>query len=226
VTVDARLLAPLCAVVFTVGCTSVLPKPVKSDFFVLTALEPAASPAPTPDAPSVLLGRVALPPYLDRPELVTRLANNQLRVDDVELWGEPLRDGCPRTIEQDLAALLGGARVHHLPWTLAVPPDLVVAVEVRRFEPTAAGKVELAASWSIHDGRGENERLRRETRLSYPVGGSGPRAAVGSMSEALAALSREIAEGVRCLALAGADGGGDCGARVSAAASAARASAP
>jgi uncharacterized lipoprotein YmbA len=177
----------------------VLPKSAKSDFFLLTALETAPTAAPTA-APSVLLGPVVLPEYLDRPELVTRLASNQLRLEDLELWAEPLRASFPRTVEQNLATLLGSSRVQHRPWTGPSPPDVVVSVEVRRFEKTSGGKVELAASWAIYDGTGETERLRRETRLSYAAPGPSTQAAVASMSQAVAALSREIARGVLCLA--------------------------
>jgi uncharacterized lipoprotein YmbA len=176
---------------------------------LLTVLEPAATAAPAKAAPLVLLGPVALPEYLDRPELVTRLSSNQLRIEDLELWAEPLQDSFPRTIQQDLAALLGGGRVQRLPWTGPSPPNMVVSVEVRRFERTAAGRVELAARWVIRDGRGETEWLCRDTHLSYVASGSRTQAAVASMSEAVAALSREIALGVQRLARDQASAQGD-----------------
>jgi uncharacterized protein len=190
----------LLLILGALGCASVLPRSAKSDFFVLTALEPTGERA----APSILLAAVMLPEYLDRPELVTRLASNQLRVNDLELWAEPLRDSLPHAVEQNLSALLG-SRVRRRIWTVPSPPDLLVAVEVRRFEKTSAGKVELAARWTISDGKGESEQLRRETSLSYAAGPS-TQAAVASMSAALAALSREIAADVRRLAGAQASG--------------------
>jgi uncharacterized protein len=188
------------------GCGAVLPKSASSDFFLLTALEPApnataTTPGPAAAAPSILIGPVVLPEYLDRPEIVTRLASNQLRVADLELWAEPLRESFPRTVEQNLTMLLASSRIQPRPWTGSSPPDLVVSVEVRRFEKTSGGKVELAARWTIRDGSDQTERLRRETRLWYAPPGPSTRAAVASMSQAVAALSREIARGVvQCLA--------------------------
>jgi uncharacterized lipoprotein YmbA len=190
----------LLVVLGSIGCRAVLPKSARSDFFLLTALEPAPATASTAAAPTVLLRPVVLPEYLDRPELVTRLASNQLRLEELEQWAEPLRESFPRTVEQNLATLLGSSRVQRRPWGGAAPPDVVVLVEVRRFEKTSRGSVELEARWTIYDGTGENEQLRRETRLSYAAGEPSTRAAVASMSEAVAALSREIAGGVRCLA--------------------------
>jgi uncharacterized lipoprotein YmbA len=206
----------LLIVLGALGCRSVLPRSAKSEFFLLTALEPAprtatataTSPAPAVADPHILLGPVALPDYLDRPELVTRLASNQLRVDDLELWAEPLRASIARTITQNLTTLLGSDRVQRGPWTRSSPPDLIVSVEVRRFERALGGKVELAARWTIHDGSGQTKRLQRETLLSYaPAPTPSTQTAVAAMSAAVAALSREIATGLRRVAH-GQTGGG------------------
>jgi uncharacterized lipoprotein YmbA len=190
---------PALLIVLALGCGGLFPKSARSDFFLLTALEPAATAGPAAATPSVLLAPVVVPEYLDRPELVTRLASNQLRVEDLELWAEPLRVSVPRTMEQNLATLLGSGRVRQSPWSGPAPPDLVVSVDVHRFEKTSAGKVELAAHWTITDGRGETEPLRRETHLSYATA-AGTQAAVAAMSEALAALSRAIAWDVQKIA--------------------------
>jgi uncharacterized lipoprotein YmbA len=170
------------------GCGAVLPKSDRSDFFVLTALEALAGTGA--GAPSVLLGPVVLPAYLDRRELVTRLGSNQLRAEELELWAEPLRDSVPRALQRDLEVLLGAGRVQRLPWTMPTPPEVAVAVELRRFERTSSGRVELEAYWTISER--QTERTRRQTRLSLPAGAS-TQAAVASMSEGLAGLSREIA---------------------------------
>src|SRR5688572_25555503 len=123
-----RVLVVLMLGAVALGC-SLLPKSEQSDFFLLTAMEAAPGARATAPGPSLLLGPVVLPEYLDRRELVTRLASNQLLVKDLELWAEPLRDSMPRTLEQNLATLLGSSRVQRRPWTGTSRPDLVVAVE-------------------------------------------------------------------------------------------------
>lgn len=196
-----RSLALLAGIVVFAAsaCGAVLPKSPTSDFFVLTALEPAAPPSPPPAAPAVLVGPIALPRYLDRRELVTRLAANQLRVEDLELWAEPIRDSVPATIARDLATLFNDGRVQPLPWTDPAPPDLVVAVDVRRFEKTFRQTVELEAVWTISAGAGGVEHVRRTTRLSLPVAAAGTQAAVIAMSDALARMTREIVRDLRVL---------------------------
>jgi uncharacterized lipoprotein YmbA len=177
------------------SCGSLLPRSPSSSFYLLTAAEPPAAARP-PAAPSVLLGPVALPAYLDRHELVTRLASNQVRVEDLELWAEPLRDSVPRTLERDLMTALGDGTVQRSPWTGAAPPEVAVSVEIRRFEKTSVRTVELAASWTIREGGSGTVRMRRDTSLSIATEAS-TQAAVVAMSDALAALSREIAGGLR-----------------------------
>jgi hypothetical protein len=94
------------------------------------------------------------------------------------------------------------------PWTSSSPPDLIVSVEVRRFERTPGGTVELAARWTIYDGNDQTKRLQRETLLSYAPGRKpSTQTAVATMSAAVAALSREIATGLQYVAH-GQTGGG------------------
>jgi uncharacterized lipoprotein YmbA len=192
-----RALALLGAVA-AAACGAVLPRSAPSEFYVLSTLSAPPPGATTPPpAPSVLVGRVALPPYLDRPELVTRLASNQLHVEDMELWAEPLRDGVPRTIERDLSVLLGDGRVARLSPTALASADRVVSIELRRFEKTARRTVELEATWTITDGAGRNVRLRMDTRVSVAMTAASTQAAVSAMSDALATLSRDIVGGLR-----------------------------
>jgi uncharacterized lipoprotein YmbA len=42
---------------------------------------------------------VGIPAYLDRPQLVTRLDGNELRVEEFSQWAEPLIDSISRVIE-------------------------------------------------------------------------------------------------------------------------------
>jgi uncharacterized lipoprotein YmbA len=184
--------------ILAAGCRTVLPRSERSEFFLLTPVDAGAA-APAAGAPSVLLGPVVLPEYLQRRELVTRVGANQVREEELELWAEPLRDSLPRTLERDLAALLGRGRIRRGPWTGQTPPELAIAVDIRRFERTSGGQVELVADWAVSDGTAASERLHQQTRLILPAGKT-TQAAVASLSRALAMLSREIAQGIEQVA--------------------------
>jgi uncharacterized lipoprotein YmbA len=181
------------------ACGSLFPKSPPSDFYLLTAADTPARPPPPAPVASILLRAVAIPPYLDRHELVTLLASNQLRVEDLEVWAEPLRDSVPRTIERDLGTILGEGRVQRRPWTGASPPVLVIDVEIRRFEKTAHQTVELVAAWEVVEGAG-TVRLRRNTKVTLASTSPTTRAAVTALSDALTVLSRDIARGVQQVA--------------------------
>jgi uncharacterized lipoprotein YmbA len=68
-----------------------------------------------------------------------------------------------------------------------------VVVDVTRFDGPAGGDVALEARWRVLDGSGK-EVASKTTRLAESTGGAGYTLTVSSMSQALAALSREIAQ--------------------------------
>ncbi|MGH7925186.1 MAG: PqiC family protein [Candidatus Binatus sp.] len=163
-----------------------------SKFYVLTPTADAAAAAPA-SAPStggdftIGLGPIKLPPYLDRPEIVTRAANNRLELSKEDRWGEPLQDGFTSVMERDLAAQTGTGRVILFPWYNTVHVDLQVKVEVYRFETDAQGNAQLSAKWTILDSSGKNILYAVESNLTQP---SKP----GDMTDATAALSRTIGD--------------------------------
>jgi uncharacterized protein len=180
------------------GCSFLKPKSDPTKYYVLTAL-PEAPPAQAARA-SIGVQHISLPDYLVRPELVTRRSSNELQVAEYERWGEPLKDGFERTLRRDLSVLLGDGRVIESPWDAAHPPDLILDVDVRRFERGSDGAAELEAGWSLHDGRTGAVVMSRAAHVREPIaggGGGGGDAAVAALSRAVASLARQIADAVR-----------------------------
>jgi uncharacterized lipoprotein YmbA len=164
-----------------------------SKFYLLTpTADSAAQTATTPAAPSTTgdftlgLGPIKLPPYLDRPEIVTRMAPNRLELSKEDRWGESVQNGFTRAMERNLAAQTGGV-VIVFPWYNTVHIDMQVQVDVYRFETDAQGTATLSAKWTILDSTGKNILYTVESHLTQP---SKP----GDMTEAAAALSRTIGD--------------------------------
>ena len=132
------------------------------------------------------LGPIKLPPYLDRPEIVTRMAPNRLELSKEDRWGESLQNGFTTAMNRDLAAQ-AGAVVIVFPWYNTVHIDMQVQVDVYRFETDAQGTATLSAKWTILDSTGKNILYTVESHLTQP---SKP----GDMTEAAAALSRTIGD--------------------------------
>ncbi|MGA8644422.1 PqiC family protein [Candidatus Binatus sp.] len=132
------------------------------------------------------LGPIKLPPYLDRPEVVTRAAPNRLELSKEDRWGESLQNGFTRAMERDLAAQ-SGAAVIVFPWYNTVHIDMQVQIDVFRFETDSQGVATLSAKWTILDSTGKNILYTVETHLTQP---SKP----GDNTDAAAALSRDIGD--------------------------------
>ena len=103
-----------------------------SKFYLLTPTADTAAPASAAAKSAggdftIGLGPIKLPPYLDRPEIVTRMAPNRLELSKEDRWGESLQNGFTSAMERDLAAQAGPGRIIVFPWYNTTHIDLQVA---------------------------------------------------------------------------------------------------
>ena len=138
------------------------------------------------------VGPVAVPPYLDRPQIVTRTSRAKLALADLDQWAAPLADTIARVLAEDLSLLIPTDRVVLHPWPRTIDPDYQVTVEVLQFDRGPGNQVILAARWSLLDRDGK-ERVLRTSRLSQTAGGADYEATVTAMGRALEALARDMA---------------------------------
>jgi uncharacterized lipoprotein YmbA len=177
------------------ACSFLQPKKDPTQYFVLTS---DAKPAAATAAPVVLgVDQVQLPEYLQRPELVTRSASNELKIAEYDQWGEPLKDGFARTLRHDLEKELGAGHVVAAPFDPANKPPLVVDIEVRRFERVDGQGAVLEASWTLRDGKSGQTLATRDARAQRPLDGDGARATVAALSGTVATLAGEVAGAAR-----------------------------
>jgi uncharacterized lipoprotein YmbA len=161
-----------------------------TEFYVLSAL-PQAADRPGDAREIVLgLGPVTLPPYLNRPEMASRVAPNQLRFDEFNRWAEPLKDNFFNVLATELDAQLGLERIVRYPWYSTTTMDYVVVVAVQRFEAQPSGEVTLDARWGIGDGKGTT-LANRDSHFSRP--GGSPAVVAAAMSALVSDLAGEIA---------------------------------
>lgn len=178
------------------GCSLLRgPSTTPTTFFVLSSIaQPGQIPAGRPLA--LGLGPITLPPYLDRPQMVRRIAPNELVFDEFNRWSEPLKENFERVLGTDLDRLIGIDRLIAYPWYSNTTMDYSVHVVVLRFELQPSGNVALDARWSIGDGHGK-PIVNRESHLSRPA--SSPEEIAGAMSDLTAELASEIAVALRNL---------------------------
>lgn len=195
----ARRLPVACLLALTLlaGCAASEP----ARFYTLApqAPEPAtAAPVPAREGVGAVgLSPVAMPRYLDRPQLVTRTDANTLELSEFDKWAEPLADMIGRTLAEDLGGRLPGRRVFLLPVRQAMPIDRVVDVQIVRFDADPAGAVRLDARWQVFAGAGRSLLAARESAIRETAAGPGKSAVAAAMSRALAQLSAEMAQALR-----------------------------
>jgi uncharacterized lipoprotein YmbA len=183
------------------GCLSLKRTP-EARFFVLRPLV-EATPSPSPGAVSGLVGvlTVILPEHLDRAQVVTWKAPDELRIDEFTRWAEPLDVGVTRVLAEDLAALLPDRAVLRYPWPEHAGLRCRVRLELSLFGAQSGGEVRLEGRWELLPEHGERPlvlrpvSLRREPAVGAAQGPDTD-AEVDAMSQLVADLSRQSAAAI------------------------------
>jgi uncharacterized lipoprotein YmbA len=147
-----------------------------------------------PTGATIGIERVELPEYLKRDELVSRVSH-RLEVDEVNRWAEPLDSAFARILSEDLRSLIGNGHLVDAPWDSAHAPDVVVTLQLRRFE-RVGNRVELDADWQLREARGKQQSGHR-THLERPLRQTDPETTLSGINSLIADLGREIAARAR-----------------------------
>ena len=185
-------LTSLC-IILLAGCGVTSP----SRHYILTPAEVTTTQAIPAAGPSLGIGPVAFPAYLDRPEIVHRSGHNQLHFAGSDRWAEPLKTNFTRTLAENLSRLLPTDLVALYPWPRSAAIDYRVSMDVLRFDADAAGRVVLTAGWEIERPADGTLVERRRTSYNEDAGGLDYPTLVAAQSRALERLSRDIAEAIR-----------------------------
>ena len=185
------------------GCVS-LKRTAEPRYFALRPVAgtpPAAAwVAPASAEVALVLGvlPLALPGHLERPQLVSWIGPDEMRIDQFVRWAEPLASGALRVLANDLATALPGLRVITAPWPASAAPQCRVRVAVDRFGLQPDGAVTLSGRFVVLPGSGERPLVTRAVDLRRPPdpGPRDPANAVEAMSALLADLAAEIAKAV------------------------------
>ena len=160
--------------------------------------------SPSPGAPrnvspaaasgaAVGVGPVLIPAYLDRVQMVTRGANDEVEISTYHRWAEPLESGIANVLADNLSAHIGSERIAVFPWrgSVARVLDYQVILVVLRFDGSPGRQVNLDTRWRLLGKEGRELALKRST-INEPIDGDGYQPLVQGMNRAIAALAREI----------------------------------
>jgi uncharacterized lipoprotein YmbA len=193
----AKILSELVVVlVALVVCFSACAgKSAPSKFYVLSSLPQSALSAAEGTTIGVL--PVAMPDYLDRPQIVTRPSENEIKIDEFSRWAEPLKESFTRALVQNLSSLLDTAKVIRTTGSTGFPMALQVGVEVVQFDGTLGGDIVLIVKWGIFGEGGKKLLIAKRSSFKEPTGAATYEALVAAESRAVAALSREVVEAIK-----------------------------
>ena len=197
-----RILSALALLPIMSGCQDSPP----SRFYTLAA-RPAAGPA-TKVSRAIIVQRVEVAKYLDRPQIVRYGSAYELSFSEFNRWGEGLGDMTTRVLVEDLAERLPDSHVYAAAGPLTLSnADATLEVNIVKFEPDAAGMIVLAAQWVIHR-KGSSDRYHTQ-QFQAAAAGSGstssdaasgsapntdPTGQVAAMSDLLGQLASQIAK--------------------------------
>jgi uncharacterized lipoprotein YmbA len=185
--------------VLLAGCTILPPASDPSRFYTLATRDAATPTAARIDAgraPSVVVGPVTVPAYLDRNEVAVRVSPTEIRYTPTERWAEPLADNFTRVLAEDLGAALASDRVVPQSAATGLAPDFFVEVVVVRFEAGADGSAQLTARWAVRD-RDRKIVVVRQTQHPRQATAATTEGGVKALSAALGDLADAIAAAIR-----------------------------
>lgn len=146
---------------------------------------------------AIAIGPVELSAYLDRPQIVTRLSPNELKLAEFDKWAEPLKDNFSRVLAENLSALLCVDAIVEFPRRGQTPIDYRVEVDVILLDGNLGGNASLVARWTVYAEDKGKVLLTRKSGFSEAIGAQDYEALVSAQSRMIAALSQEIGDAIR-----------------------------
>ena len=145
------------------------------------------------------VGPVRLPEYLDRPEIVTRINPNEIKLAELDIWAEPLQVNFTRVLVENISRLLSAEPFAVFPWGASSQIDFQIDIEVIRLDGDIAGNAFLTAQWSISNSSNKSIFISKKSQYTESVGETGYSALVAAQSRMIGALSHDIAEAIKSL---------------------------
>ena len=146
------LIAYGCLVLLSTACSH--NQPVALYLLDAELVAPAASnPALANSHLAIGLGPIHLPDYLNRPQILQQVGENEYQLDEQHRWGEHLELNIARSLAQFLSKRLGVEQIIRYPWAAKQSIDYQVSLDIFKYHQTNAHESLLEAQWQLkqHD---------------------------------------------------------------------------
>ena len=162
-------------------------------FYTLQPVEQDPLGQPMPPVVALVVGPVAIPEALDRPEIVTHDAGNVVSFSQFHRWAGHLGQSIASVIAQNMTTLLATNRVTPYTRENIFQPSHRVVISINHYESRLSKSFLLDAAWSIKDLKENKVLAIRNSKIQEPLASAGYEELVSAQSRALAALSKQIA---------------------------------
>jgi len=173
-------------------------KPVQ--FYRLNADVGAAEtihfPAPA-NEPLIGLGPIRIPEYLNRPQIIVAITDNQYQLSEDHRWAERLDQNIALALVKALPRQLGTDRIVRYPWTQRQAVDYQVGIDILEFNVDANGQSRLTAQWTIK--HKDKPTIDKRSDYRFPASTTDYDVMVKAQSQCLTKLGQDIAETLRQL---------------------------
>jgi hypothetical protein len=157
-----------------------------------TVRVPAAS-----QGPVIGLGPIRIPDYLNRPQMIIAIADNQYRLFEDHRWAERLDQNISLALFKALPRQLGTDRIVRFPWSSRQVVDYQVGIDILEFNVDASGQSRLIAQWFIK--RKELPAIDKRSVYQFPASTTDQAVMVKAQSQCLTKLGQEISATLRQL---------------------------
>lgn len=147
---------------------------------------------------SVAVGPVTLPELVDRPQMVVRVATNQVKIVETHRWAQPLGSEIAHVVADDLGKLLRNARVSSHVENASANADYRVLLDVQRLDAALGDAVTIDVQWELRS-RADGKRHIGRSHVRQVVGGQGYDSLVAAHADVLESVSRDIAQAIQTL---------------------------
>jgi len=135
---------------------------------------------------------VDLPGYLDRPQIMTMVGDNEFSISEFEMWAEPLKKNISRVIAQNLKNLVR-ADIRSFPWIGSGQITHRLNLKIIRFEGCPGRDARLEANWSVIEEQTKTIIFSKTSHYSESCRSDGFNALISAYNRILESFSKDIA---------------------------------
>ena len=141
------------------------------------------------------LGPIRIPDYLNRPQMVVAISDNQYQLSEEHRWAERLDQNISLALAKFLPSQLGSNRIVRYPWAQRQIVDYQVSIDIIEFNIDALGRSRLTAQWLIKR-KDQTDKSRRVDKQD-PASTTDYDVMVSAQSACLTKLGQDIAVTLR-----------------------------